>query len=319
MDYIAIRQISTLETFDIIERDEYIMEREEFERGFIRVAEIGSQLREAREALQLSLLEVEKETRIRRSFLQAMEQDRFSDLPWDIYTRGFLRNYALFLNLDPQPLLDEYDTLHTEPVQYVPLVLDEPLLPSRQVNIGGRIFFIIMATIVLSLLGWLVYNRIVAGSGLISSLRVGRTTAPTITLTIPTVKPANDSEEPAPVPSATPAILPTITPLPEPTIAATATLSPTATDPVVAGIQVKAEVLSDTWVIVTVDGEPTFQGTLAAGDQLSWVAQSTLALHLGNAGGISVTVNGVTVGLLGEIGEVKDIEYTLDTLPQPAP
>ena len=285
------------------------------------MAEIGSQLREAREALQLSLLEVEKETRIRRSFLQALEEERFADLPGDVYTRGFLRNYAIFLNLNPQPLLDEYDVLRAEPVQYVPQVLDEPLLPARPTNVGGRIFLIIMAIIVLSLLGWFIYNRIYTGAGPIDLLRGRAVRSPTVTITmsVPTTTPVNSTEELPTAQAAEPTLLPTITPLPEPTLAATVTLSPTTTLTKVIGIQVQAAILSDTWTEVTIDGEATFQGTLKEGDQLTWVAQSTLALHIGNAGGVSVTVNGVTVGVLGDPGEVKDIEYTLNTLPQPSP
>lgn len=283
------------------------------------MVEIGSQLREAREALQLSLLEVEKETRIRRSFLQALEEDRFADLPGDVYTRGFIRNYALFLNLNPQPLLDEYDGLRAEPVQYVPNVLNEPLLPTLSTNVGGRVFLIILVIIVLALLGWFAYNRIYGGADPINLLRARGSQTPTVTISLPTATPMSNSEELPTAQATEPALLPTITPLPKPTFAATVTLSPTTTLTRVIGIQVEAAILSDCWVVVTIDGEPTFSGTLVAGEQLSWVAQSTLALHLGNAGGISVTVNGVTVGPLGDTGEVKDVVYTLDTLPQPTP
>lgn len=282
------------------------------------MAEIGSQLREAREALQLSLLEVEKETRIRRSFLQALEEERFADLPGDVYTRGFIRNYALFLNLNPQPLLDEYDGSRSEPVQYVPIVLDEPLLPARPASVGGRTFLIIMAIIVLLLLSWFVYNRIYGGSGPVDLLRGWGVKAPTVTMSVPTATPLIGAEAPT-AQAADPTLPPAVTPLPEPTLTATVTLSPTTTLTKVPGIQVQAAILSDTWTEVTIDGEAIFQGTLKEGDQLNWVAQSTLALHLGNAGGISVTVNGVTVGLLGDPGEVKDVVYTLDTLPQPTP
>ncbi|MHB1355326.1 MAG: helix-turn-helix domain-containing protein [Anaerolineae bacterium] len=283
------------------------------------MADIGSQLREARESLQLSLLEVERETRIRRLYLQALEEDRFSDLPDDVYTRGFLRNYALFLNLNPQPFLDEYDALRIEPVQYVPQVLDEPLLPALSNNIGGRVFLIIMAFIVIVLLGWFVFSRIYGNAGLENLLRSLAAKTPTIVKSVPTITPVVDTETIPAAQAAEPTLLPTVTSSPNPTPTSTAIPLPTSTITNVSGILVQAAILSDTWVVITVDGEQTFQGTLAAGERFSWTAQSTLDLHLGNAGGISVTVNGVTVGLLGETGEVKDIIYTLDTLPQSTP
>jgi len=56
------------------------------------VSDLGNQLREAREAAGLSLPDVEEATRIRRALLQALEEERFSDLPGDVYTKGFIRN-----------------------------------------------------------------------------------------------------------------------------------------------------------------------------------------------------------------------------------
>jgi cytoskeleton protein RodZ len=283
------------------------------------VAGIGSQLREAREALQLSLLEVEKETRIRRSFLQAMEEDRFADLPGDVYTRGFLRNYALFLNLNPQPLLDEYESMRAEPAFYVPEVIDEPLLPARQSNVGGLIFLTLMVIVVISLLGWFIYNRMVGGADLRDLLRGRGIQTSTSIILAKSATPIDSSEELPTAQMVEPTLVPSITPLPSPTVTPAVTLSPTVVMTKTTEIQVQAAILGDTWVVVSIDGETTFQGTLATGDQLSWVAQNTLNLHIGNAAGISITVNGITVGVLGGPGEVKDVVYTLETLPQPAP
>jgi hypothetical protein len=71
--------------------------------------DIGRSLREARESRGLGLDLVERETRIRARYLQALEFDRFELLPGGAYTRGFLRGYAEFLGLDGQRFLDEYD------------------------------------------------------------------------------------------------------------------------------------------------------------------------------------------------------------------
>jgi cytoskeleton protein RodZ len=65
---------------------------------------IGERLRSAREALGLSLEEVEAATRIRRSYLQALEQEAFDRLPGPAYARGFLRAYATHLGLRPEDI-----------------------------------------------------------------------------------------------------------------------------------------------------------------------------------------------------------------------
>ena len=61
---------------------------------------IGSQLRLAREARGLSLLDVEKAIHIRVHYLQALEEDDFARLPSKTQARGFLRLYADFLKIE---------------------------------------------------------------------------------------------------------------------------------------------------------------------------------------------------------------------------
>jgi transcriptional regulator with XRE-family HTH domain len=72
------------------------------------VFEIGSSLRRAREHQKLDLSQVERATRIRAKYLQALEEERFEILPGT--AKGFLRTYADFLGLDAQRFVDEYNT-----------------------------------------------------------------------------------------------------------------------------------------------------------------------------------------------------------------
>ncbi|MDH3225582.1 MAG: helix-turn-helix domain-containing protein [Thermoleophilia bacterium] len=70
---------------------------------------IGTALREARERQQLTLAECVERTRIRRKYLEALENEEFQTLPEPAYARGFLRTYATSLGIDPQRLIDAYD------------------------------------------------------------------------------------------------------------------------------------------------------------------------------------------------------------------
>src|SRR5712691_3582399 len=76
----------------------------------IAVFEIGSSLRDARERRNLKLSEVERATRIRAKYLQALEDERFDILPAAAYAKGFLREYADYLGLDAQRFVDEYNS-----------------------------------------------------------------------------------------------------------------------------------------------------------------------------------------------------------------
>jgi transcriptional regulator with XRE-family HTH domain len=66
---------------------------------------LGELLREARRARAMTLAEVERDTRINRDYLEALEREQFELLPAPVYTRGFLRAYARHLGLDAEATL----------------------------------------------------------------------------------------------------------------------------------------------------------------------------------------------------------------------
>jgi cytoskeletal protein RodZ len=76
------------------------------------VFEIGSSLRQARQLRGLEVADVERSTRIRAKYLQALEDEEFDVLPGPAYVRGFLRTYAEALGLDTNLLVDEYNERH---------------------------------------------------------------------------------------------------------------------------------------------------------------------------------------------------------------
>jgi cytoskeletal protein RodZ len=73
-----------------------------------RPHKLGEVLRGAREAKGADLPRVERETKIRAKYLSALERGEYRELPGPVYTKGFLRNYGLYLSLDPEYLVDLY-------------------------------------------------------------------------------------------------------------------------------------------------------------------------------------------------------------------
>jgi hypothetical protein len=72
------------------------------------VGVIGDTLSAARARKAVDLDEVHAATGIRPRYLQAIEQEDWDALPEEFYARSFLRKYARFLDLDPDPLVEEY-------------------------------------------------------------------------------------------------------------------------------------------------------------------------------------------------------------------
>jgi cytoskeletal protein RodZ len=69
---------------------------------------VGERLRDARENKGIDLFRAERDTKIRSKFLAALEDGDFTDLPGDVYTRGFIRNYATYLGLDADEIEEEW-------------------------------------------------------------------------------------------------------------------------------------------------------------------------------------------------------------------
>jgi|TARA_B110000037_G_scaffold217570_1_gene278866 transcriptional regulator with XRE-family HTH domain len=70
---------------------------------------IGEKLEEARKRKGISIGEVADATKIRSEYLASMEDNSMEIALPEIYRRGFLRNYAIFLKLDPDKIMTDYD------------------------------------------------------------------------------------------------------------------------------------------------------------------------------------------------------------------
>src|SRR4051812_12200599 len=92
------------------------------------MAVFGDTLRQARAHLGVTLKEAEQKTRISRHHLLALEEEQFGDLPAMIYQRGIVRNYANYLRLDPNKLLNMFDEARGGDHDHEPLVAQNPIM-----------------------------------------------------------------------------------------------------------------------------------------------------------------------------------------------
>ena len=90
----------------------------------------------AREKKGVDLVRAERDTKIRVRYLSALEQGDYRDLPGAVYTKGFLRNYAIYLGLDPEDVLRQWrrergEQAAPEAVIIPPAPIEEPTRPLR--------------------------------------------------------------------------------------------------------------------------------------------------------------------------------------------
>ncbi len=93
----------------------------------------GGQLAAARQHYGLTVADVARQLKLNVRQVEALEEDAYEQLPGPVFVRGFVRNYARFLGLDPEPLLAyaEHHMPRQRPV-------DEPFSPSRAVPFSGE-------------------------------------------------------------------------------------------------------------------------------------------------------------------------------------
>lgn len=113
---------------------------------------IGNHLRRERELRHLSLEELAQTTRIPLRNLLLIESDRFSELPGDVFTRGFLRAYARAVGIDDELILARYSALRT--VAALPTPITALTAPERGRRVGvafAMVVLLVLFTLALSI------------------------------------------------------------------------------------------------------------------------------------------------------------------------
>jgi cytoskeletal protein RodZ len=276
------------------------------------MGELGELLRKAREAKGLSLAQVEEVTRIRLAYLQALEEEAYEQLPAPVYTKGFLKNYALYLGLDAQQLLAHYSAPEVVTSRApTSILLDEPLQPFQlRLRRWWPVGLAVLA-VALAAAGWWTVQHY--GDRFTLRWPFARLVATPVVTSTPTV-----TATLAP-PTAT-LVPPTMTPSPTRTSQFPPTLTPTLTPAAVTTLELRVDVIGQrAWLLVQADDERVFAGILEPGATDTWTAHERIVVRCGNSGAVQITLNGQSLGLLGEMGQVVDREWTVPGVPTRTP
>jgi cytoskeleton protein RodZ len=243
------------------------------------MASFGENLRRERELRGVDLREIADATKISVRFLQALEQDRVDVLPGGIFPRSFVRQYAKHLGLDPDRMVTEFD--HVYGVEPVGSRTSPP--PRRRSD--ARPMLVVAGLLLLAGVGFLAWktSRPVPAAG---------GTPPSVALPPPSSFPP-DRVYPPPTP--------------------TPNVAPAAGD--VKGLVLALSARQDCWTAVQADGAKRLDRVLKAGENVTLNAEKEIVLSVGNAGGVSFTLNGRPGVPLGREGEVRrNITVTRDSM-----
>ena len=250
---------------------------------------IGGKLQRERKSQRRSLDEIAAVTKIPQHHLEAIEAEDLDALPGLVFTRNFVRQYATTLKLDPEPLLAALPRVEQAnvPLPVAPGIARSQRWDSREQWLAKAGVW----TVVLLGAATVTYRKLSLPSDTVTSVHAS------------SAAPVAQSPVPAPAP-------PVVN-----------TSANTGASPV----QVTITAHQTSWVSLAADGKSFFAGTLEPNESKEISATEQVKLVAGNAGGVTVSLNGKTLDPIGPEGQVRVVRLTaegpqfLAKSPTPAP
>jgi cytoskeletal protein RodZ len=280
-------------------------------------------LRDARVARGISLDEAERDTKIRARYLAALEDDKPAALPGSVYARGFIRNYAHYLGIDPEEALGLYDRDSQPTRTKIKAARGEPTTPKgrnnsaetisihplspqpvdTRVRYGSSYIAVSMLAVPLILIFYFIYSF--WGVSRNVNLPIPTPGPPTLTpISLPTL-PAAAGTGAFNTPTVAVALPPALV------SSNTTTPPPNPTNKPANQVAVKIVTTRDAWMRVLVDGVQQFNGTLPQGTNRTWTGKNKVRIRTGRADAVQVTVNGADKGLM-RVGAANVVEKEWD-------
>ena len=261
---------------------------------------IGDLLRAERERQNLSIKDIEKGTSIRSLYIEAIEKGEYKTLPGEVYTKGFIRNYANFLKMDAdaavkqfneerhpdQAIAPEVEAKQTQPApKEVPAAKKIPAnssAPRQQNDFMQRVESSHhRQTLIMGVVAVLV---VLAGAyfllGSSDEPQSGKTQSSVTQQSVHTTAKQQAAQQPTEKEEAS-------------------------------EVKVAVKFTGRCWISVKADGKTLFEGTVEKGETKEWTADQRLDLTAGNAGAVTLSYNGEDQGVLGKEGEVVEKTYRL--------
>lgn len=281
------------------------------------MSELGQLLRKARIQRGISLDDLQESTKIRKRYLEAIEEGNFKVLPGNFYVRAFIKSYAEAVDLDPVEVLKLYRADVPEPAVET---VAEPVRRRRKRKSNTQrmsrwlsaLLFIAFPLLILTVIYYFAFNKHEGETPAGDSLP--------LTDQVSMEDPADDPSSPAAEP-----VLPEPEPEPEPEPVVSLVKSEGSKDfYILTGsteLRVVVEVTGDRcWMAVRKDnenGEFVEQNlTLQNGEKREWVFEGGAHFRFGRQNAIKVTVNGQEIKM-GDTSNPRSLQIDLaaDNIP----
>jgi len=294
----------------------------------------GEKLKQEREKRKISLEDISVSTKIGTRMLQALEEDKFNQLPGGIFNKGFVRAYSRFVGLDEDQTVAEYlqasgdappprteivsrdearEDSNEGNVDRVEASTDNP---ARNIPWGLLAAALLVIAILLAL--WSHHQRAKpqkSDTRTETKTETRTETTETKTSASPQLSSPASKDPPRPEAGTSPASRAGATNSSATSKNAAATAPETLPTVVKSGpaapgeFTVDVQVREDSWISITADGKLITSGILPAGSERSDHARKEIIVKAGNAGGVDLHFNGKKLAAGGEYGEVKTVTF----------
>jgi cytoskeleton protein RodZ len=299
-------------------------------------ADFGTFLRRAREQRGVSLQDVAVTTKISARVLEALERNDPSKLPGGIFSRAFVRSYAREVGLDPDIVVAKFVAAFPDESGADEMPSTTSAVEAESFEQRRRVVKVLVRLLGVALLVGVVAVAYYVWLGRRPAASTADVSRPTAAAPAPQVPVASNVQPPEPGPEASvqPGGAPSQTDAAPGVAAAPGTgqagpAAPPAAQPVSAAEQAAAPaappvtdssqqapllvvlaVSAPCWLSVSVDGTRSPSRTVGAGERLEFPVQRSITMTAGNAGAVSLTLNGRPARALGAAGEVVTATIT---------
>ncbi|MGD8366870.1 MAG: DUF4115 domain-containing protein [Desulfobacterales bacterium] len=269
----------------------------------------GRYLRSVRREKGISLEQISKETRIGLDTLNLIEQEDLSGLPAEVFVKGFIRSYAKAVGADGDRAVAAYliSLSRLQRIEQSEADLDRlsnRFWPHMMMAAGILIVVIVVSIFALSgLQRQEAPTEPPETSALPEEAAPPPEKAPSAPMPTVSVQAPAEKEETGPAGgSAGPSVLPTESTPKERDLSGPGPAKPQSAKQI---LEITAE--AETWMKIVIDNEKIKEVTLKPGDRLALEASEGFELLIGNAGGVSMRLNGAPVTVGGKSGQVKSL------------
>ncbi|UZD43898.1 helix-turn-helix domain-containing protein [Selenomonas sputigena] len=254
---------------------------------------IGDLLRRERERQNLSIKDIEKATSIRALYIDAIEKGEYKTLPGEVYAKGFVRNYANYLKLNANEIVNAFNEEMHPQEELQDAAGSFSAEEARQEQSAERNREEYRGPKITSLESYPMEKK---SHGVRNALMVAA--AVFVVAFAALIAFGGDEEPSAPAPRAK-----TQTQQGQKQTEA-------APKPAADGVEMKLSFTDRCWTEVVVDGKTEFEGTAEKGKVLTLKGKDKVHITAGNAGALNYSLNGKDMGAIGQKGEVVEKTFT---------